>query len=177
MIAPVAPGVVEELAASLGSDVPSQLIPGVALGTGAGEIVEPIEPLAPHAFVIVPQRFGLSTPDVYREADRLGLPREASDLAARLRAIRSGGDPAFVNDLEPAALSLRPEIGRALDAVRDAGADYAMVSGSGPTVFGLFMGPDGLARADAAAHGLFDRYPEATSAASVSEEFGVPRGS
>lgn len=177
-IAPVPVGVVEELAASLGADVPSQLVAGVALGTGAGDVVERLGPLPPHAFVIVPQdSFGLATVAVYREADRLGLPRDESDLADRLRAVRAGGMPPLVNDLEPAALSLRPEIAGALDAVRGAGAVHAMVSGSGPTVFGLFTGPDGLSRADAAAHGLADRYPGATSAAPVSEEFGVPRGS
>ncbi len=176
-IAPVASGVVEELAASLGADVPSQLVPGVALGTGAGDAVEPIEPLGSHAFAIVPQPFGLSTARVYREADRLGLPREESDLASRLRDIRAGADLPFVNDLEPAAISLRAEIGRALDAVRDAGADHAMVSGSGPTVFGLFMGEDAPTRADAAAARLADRYPGAIPAVPVSEEFGAPRGS
>ena len=110
-VAPVAPGVVEELAAVLGADVPSQLVPGVAVGSGAGDIVERAEELAPHAFVIVPQdSFGLVTADVYREADRLGLPRDEPDLADRLRAVRAGGMPPLVNDLEPAALSLRPEI-------------------------------------------------------------------
>lgn len=176
-IAPVATGVVDELAASLGADVPSQLVPGVALGTGAGDMIERLESLAAHAFVIVPQDFGLATADVYREADRLGLPRDEPDVADRLRAVRAGGMPQLVNDLEPAALSLRPEIGRALEAVREAGAEHAMVSGSGPTVFGVFMGPDAPARADAAALGLTDRYPGATSAAPVREEFGAPRGS
>lgn len=176
-IAPVAATVVDELAASLGADVPSQLVPGVALGTGAGEIVEHLEPLAPHAFVIVPQGFGLATPDVYREADRLGLPRNGSDLAARLRDVRGGRMPPLVNDLEPAALSLRPEIGRALEAVRDAGAAHAMVSGSGPTGFGLFFGTDASAAAAEAAAGLSARYPGAISAAPVNEDFGAPRGS
>jgi 4-diphosphocytidyl-2-C-methyl-D-erythritol kinase len=176
-IAPVTAGVVESLAASLGADVPSQLVPGLALGTGAGEIVERAEPLAEHAFVIVPQGFGLATADVYREADRLGLPRAASDLADRLHAVRAGGMPPLVNDLEPAALSLRPEIGRALEAVRDGGAEHAMVSGSGPTVFGLFFGTDASAGAASAAAALAGRYPGATSAAPVSEDFGAPRGS
>jgi 4-diphosphocytidyl-2-C-methyl-D-erythritol kinase len=75
---------VGELACALGADVPSQLTPGLSLGTGAGDVVEILgDPLAPHAFVIVPQDFGLSTADVYREADRLGLPRDAGALAAR----------------------------------------------------------------------------------------------
>jgi 4-diphosphocytidyl-2-C-methyl-D-erythritol kinase len=171
---------VAELAAALGSDVPSQLVLGVSIGTGAGDLVQRIDALEPHGFVIVPQGYGLSTAEVYREADRRELPRTASALAERhrllVKAARGSAYP-LVNDLEPAALSLRPEIGRALEAVREAGADHAMVSGSGPTVFGLFTGPDASARAEAVAIGLADRYPGATSAAPVSEEFGAPRGS
>ncbi len=176
-LAPVSRGVLDELARSLGADVPSQLVPGLSLGSGAGDVVEPLEPRTAHTFVIVPQGFGLSTAEVYREADRLGLPRSSSDLAGLLREIRAGAEFAFVNDLEPAAISLRPGLEDVLEAVRDAGADHAMVSGSGPTVFGVFTGPDAPARAEAAAASLCKRYPGATSAASVSEEFGAPRGS
>jgi 4-diphosphocytidyl-2-C-methyl-D-erythritol kinase len=178
VFAPLDDATLTSIAASLGADVPSQLTPGRLLGTGAGEVIEPVRAAsASHAFVIVPHSFGLSTPDVYREADRLGLPRDAVDLQCRLRMVRAGGMPELINDLEPAAVSLRPEIGGALDAVRDAGADVAMVSGSGPTVFGLIGGLEAPARAAAAAARLADRYPEATSAAPVSEEFGAPRGS
>jgi 4-diphosphocytidyl-2-C-methyl-D-erythritol kinase len=178
LLAPVAAGVVEQVAASLGADVPSQLAPGVSIGTGAGEVVERAgEPLAPHAFVIVPQPFGLSTADVYREADRLGLCRSELDLADRLRALRAAGERPLINDLEPAAVSLRPEIGRALEAVLAAGAAHAIVSGSGPTVFGVWWGPDAAARAAVAVAGLAERYPGTTAATPVSEEFGAPRGS
>ncbi len=176
-LAPVSDEDVAELAASLGADVPSQLRPGLSLGTGAGDVIQALDPLAPHAFAIVPQAFGLSTADVYREADRLGLPRDASDLAARVRQIRAGAPLAHVNDLEPASVSLRPQIGAALDAVRDTGADHAMLSGSGPTVFGLYQGEDAAQRAEAAAVRLADRYPGATSASPVREEFAAPRGS
>jgi 4-diphosphocytidyl-2-C-methyl-D-erythritol kinase len=180
-LAAVPAGAVAKLAAELGSDVPSQLVPGVSIGTGAGDLVERIDPLGPHAFVIVPQAFGLSTADVYREADSLRLSRDADELAARAEDLRRLGHslPAdlLINDLEPAALSLRPEIGAALEALRAAGAEHAMLSGSGPTAFGLFWGPDAPTRAEAVAVGLADRYPGATSAAPVSEEFGAPRGS
>jgi 4-diphosphocytidyl-2-C-methyl-D-erythritol kinase len=176
-LAPLPAGVATELAATLGADVPSQLRSGLSLGTGAGEVVERRDPLPEHAFVIVPQDFGLSTADVYREADRLALSRSAADLAHRLRAVRAGGMPELVNDLGPAALSLRPEIAGALEAVRDAGAEHAMVSGSGPTVFGLFPGSDAPAQAEAAAVALAYRYPGASSAVPVSEDFGAPRGS
>jgi 4-diphosphocytidyl-2-C-methyl-D-erythritol kinase len=175
-LAPVPPGAVAELAAVLGSDVPSQLRPGLWLGTGAGDVVEPVDAPGPRAFVIVAQEFGLSTAEVYREADRLGLPRDASDLAARLDEIRAGGG-LYVNDLEPAALSLRSAIGGVLAAVRDAGADHAMVSGSGPTVFGVWFGSEAGERAAEAAARLADQYPGTTAAAPVSEEFGAPRGS
>ena len=57
------------------------------------------------------------------------------------------------------------------------GADHALVSGSGPTVFGLYEGEDASGRAEAAAARLANRYPGTTSEAPVSEEFGAPRGS
>jgi 4-diphosphocytidyl-2-C-methyl-D-erythritol kinase len=160
-LAPVPAGTVAEIAERLGSDVPSQLDPGPSLGTSAGEIVRPVDVDA-HGLLVLPQSFGLSTPDVYREADRLGLPRPAAELAALradLEAVleTSGGAPAplsgrlIVNDLQPAALSLRPEIAGALDAALQQGADQAIVCGSGPTVIGIFWGDDGLHRASVAA--------------------------
>jgi 4-diphosphocytidyl-2-C-methyl-D-erythritol kinase len=183
-LTPVEDGVIAPLAAALGADVPSQLVPGVALGTAAGEVIERVDPLAPHAFVIVPQDFGLSTAEVYREADRLGLPRSADELALLCQELRAalGADawlPAglLINDLEPAAVALRPEVGGALEAVRDAGAEHVMVSGSGPTVFGVFTGVEAGLLAAAAAGALRDRYPGAISAAPVTEDFGAPRGS
>lgn len=146
-----------ELAAELGADVPSQLRPALALVRGAGEHVEPLPDPVEHAAVLLPGGGGLSTAAVFAEADRLGLGRESEELdelAVRLRqAAGAGASPLdypelLVNDLEPAALSLRPEIGRALDELRGAGAPVAILSGSGPTAVGLF--PD-LAAAQAAA--------------------------
>jgi 4-diphosphocytidyl-2-C-methyl-D-erythritol kinase len=180
-LAAVDQGGVERLAASLGADVPSQLVPGVAIGTGAGEVIERRPALAPHAFVVVPQAFELSTAAVYRQADRLGVFRDGGELATLLGALRGGGDALprglLVNDLMPAAVSLAPAIGQALDAVREAGAADAMVSGSGPTVFGAWWGPEASGRAEDAAGALADRYPGATPAVPVSEEFAAPWGS
>jgi 4-diphosphocytidyl-2-C-methyl-D-erythritol kinase len=149
-----------QLAAELGADVPSQLRPALALVQGAGERVEPLPPPAEHAAVLLPGGGGLSTAAVFGEADRLGLGRDAEeleDLAARLREVAgTGASPLdyrelLVNDLEPAALSLRPEIGEALGKLRAAGAPVAILSGSGPTAVGLF--PD-LSAAKAAAEAL-----------------------
>ncbi len=173
---------IAELAARLGADVPSQLAPGVVLGTGAGERVEPCGSLAPHAFVIVPLRFALSTPAVYAEADRLGLGREAADLEARLSSLRTGLAPGarlpqslVVNDLQPAAVSLCPEISEALEAVSAIGADHAFVSGSGPTVAGLYWGDDGPEHAEGAAASLAERFPAATTATPAAPQLGTAR--
>jgi 4-diphosphocytidyl-2-C-methyl-D-erythritol kinase len=166
---------VAELAASLGADVPAQLTPGVALGTGAGHIVAPRAPLAPHAVMVVQLAAQLATPAVYAEADRLGLPRSAEELDARGHeleaALARGGrltDALTVNDLGAAACSLCPAIEEALARIREAGADHALVCGSGPTAIGIFWGADAEARAGEAVAGLAERFPRATVALPVS---------
>jgi 4-diphosphocytidyl-2-C-methyl-D-erythritol kinase len=137
-----------ELAVRLGADVPSLLFPGRVVMTGAGEHIDRLPDPDPFGLLIVPSQETLSTPAVYREFDRLGGARTADELAAR-RADALAGDVPPVNDLAAAACSLCPAIEPALAAVRSAGASVAMVSGSGPTVFGLFDTPD-AARAAAA---------------------------
>jgi 4-diphosphocytidyl-2-C-methyl-D-erythritol kinase len=139
------------LAAPLGSDVPSQVRPAHALVTGGGEGVEPVE-LPPMWVVLVSSEQGLSTGDVYAEADRIGAIRERvdpdslRDLAAQpLDAIAAALD----NDLQRATLSLRPELTDTLDALRDAGALSALIAGSGPTAFGVFGTRDDAERAAA----------------------------
>jgi len=127
------------IAAPLGSDVPSQVEPRHALVRGTGEIIEPVE-LPPLAAVLVPQDEGLSTAAVYAELDRMEGWRERLGIE-RPHALL-GGLPelaaALENDLQPAALSLRPELGSVLERLRNEGALGALVSGSGPTCFGLF---------------------------------------
>jgi 4-diphosphocytidyl-2-C-methyl-D-erythritol kinase len=158
---------VEKVAAELGADVPVQLTPGMALMRGAGETVEPLPAPAEHGVVLIPASDGLLTGDVYAEADRLGLGRERGELSAlaeRLRAAAASGTspleyaPLLENDLQPAALSLRPEIGDALEALEAVGSARALLTGSGPTAFGLF---DDIARADRAAASLPPSYANA----------------
>lgn len=148
------------IAAEIGADVPSQLEPALALVGGAGERVERLPEPAPHAVLLLPDGGGLGTAEVFAEADRLGLGRgaeELAELASRLRtAAGAGASPLaytelLANDLEPAARSLRPAIGEALEALREAGAPLALLTGSGPTAFGLF---GDLAAARAAAERL-----------------------
>lgn len=146
-----------EIAAGLGADVPSQLALALALVRGAGEEVERLPRPALHAVVLLPGGGGLGTAEVFAEADRLGLGRPAEELdalAGRLRAAAGAGasplsyPELLVNDLEPAALSLRPAIGDALESLHAAGASLALMTGSGPTAFGVF---EDLASARAAA--------------------------
>jgi 4-diphosphocytidyl-2-C-methyl-D-erythritol kinase len=138
-----------ELAGTLGSDVPFLVLGGTALGTGRGERVSPV--LAGGQtwhWVVAVADGGLETPAVYRELDRL---REAGSAPApagppdRLLAALRQRDPAVLagvlaNDLQPAALALRPDLRRTLDAGLDAGALAGMVSGSGPTC--VFLAAD-----------------------------------
>ncbi len=137
------------LAAELGADVPSQLRPALALVRGAGELIAPLPAPVPHAALLLPDGGGLSTAAVFAEADRLGVGRDAAELealAARLREVAGAGasplayPELLVNDLEAPARSLRPAIGAALEALREAGAAVALLSGSGPTAVGLFAG-------------------------------------
>ena len=155
---------VDRVAAALGSDVPAQVWPSRYLATGAGDVLHALPEPAPFGVLVVPSAHRLSTPDVFQEADRLGLPRSGAQVEAReaeLAAALAAGavfPPAELmeNDLEPAAVSLLPELEWTLDEVRGAGALRAFVCGSGPTVVGLF---DGVGSAVAAATALAGRDP------------------
>jgi len=157
----------EEIAAEIGADVPSQLDPRFALVSGAGERVEPLPEPGDFAVVLVPFEDGLGTAEVYAEADRLGLGRSVAELdefEERLRgAAVAGASPLayrdlIVNDLQEAALSLRPEIGEALGALGEVGAQAAFVTGSGPTAVGIF---EDIVAADRAAGELPPRWANA----------------
>jgi 4-diphosphocytidyl-2-C-methyl-D-erythritol kinase len=140
-----------ELAAAIGSDVPSQVEPGHALIGGVGEQVERVG-LPTFSLVLVPQRDGLSTREVYAELDRMGGHRR--ELSAEsLRHLASAPLDRLAaeveNDLESAALSLRPELGQVVERLRHAGALAAGISGSGPTLFGVFGSTNEAERAAA----------------------------
>jgi 4-diphosphocytidyl-2-C-methyl-D-erythritol kinase len=146
-----------EIAAALGSDVPSQVEARHALVRGVGEIVEPVALPALWA-AIVPNERGLATGDVFAELDELRGWRERLDPGP-LRSLASATPAELVagleNDLEPATLSLRPELSDMLAALRDAGAPAAAISGSGPTCFGLFEQEAAAERAATALPGGF----------------------
>ncbi|SDT76277.1 4-(cytidine 5'-diphospho)-2-C-methyl-D-erythritol kinase [Actinoplanes derwentensis] len=149
-----------EVGADLGSDIPFLLHGGTALGTGHGETVSPIlaRPTTWHWVVAIADE-GLSTPAVYRELDRLrddSWPPAPLDGPDRLMTALRQRDPevlgaALGNDLQPAALSLRPQLADVLKAGHEAGAITGLVSGSGPTV--VFLTAD-AAHAQEVAAGL-----------------------
>ncbi|MBM9505028.1 4-(cytidine 5'-diphospho)-2-C-methyl-D-erythritol kinase [Actinacidiphila acididurans] len=140
--------------AQLGSDVPFPLLGGAALGTGRGDVLTPLEVGGSFHWVFAVADGGLSTPAVYGECDRLRREGGDGDLAGQVpepaadpglvEALRSG-DPyalagCLANDLQAAAVSLRPGLADTLDAGTEAGALAALVSGSGPTC--AFLAPD-----------------------------------
>jgi 4-diphosphocytidyl-2-C-methyl-D-erythritol kinase len=139
------------LGCELGADVPSQVEPRHALVTGAGEHIERLR-LPTMGLVLVPSDDGLSTADVYREADRIESTREELE-PDKLRGLAAGSLAALAaeveNDLQPAAMSLRPAVGEPIEALRGLGALAAALSGSGPTAFGIFSGPATAERAAA----------------------------
>ncbi len=183
-------GLLQRLARELGADVPAQVRPGRWLASGAGERLQELAPpAAPFGVLVLPSADALATAAVYVQADRMGLARSRGELRERHAAL---GDalahglplPAdaelLANDLQDAARALCPSIDVALAQARTAGADVALVSGSGPTVLGLFAGADGPRRAQAAADGLAPERaaagaPAPCAARSVEASFGAPR--
>ncbi|MFF0816021.1 4-(cytidine 5'-diphospho)-2-C-methyl-D-erythritol kinase [Rhodococcus sp. NPDC003318] len=128
------------LGAELGSDVPFILHGLTALGTGRGEKLLPVLSRNSFHWVLALAKGGLSTPAVFRELDRLrtaGDPPRIGDADDLIQALASGDAtklaPLLGNDLQPAALSLAPELRRTLRAGTAAGALAGIVSGSGPT--------------------------------------------
>jgi len=153
----VAPATLEAVAVGLGADVPFFLDPRAAWVTGIGERREPLPELGALDVVLAHPGVPLATAAVFRDFDR-ARARAASALTRKdppptmpalsgLPGRRAGGDPGVLasqldtlleNDLEPAALRLCPAIGGLREALRAAGALGVGLSGSGPTMFGVF---------------------------------------
>ena len=151
----LSPAELHALAAELGADVPFSLHGGTALGTGHGDELSPMLSQGRFDWVLVTNDTGLSTPQVYGELDRIRArlradlpviavqPEVGADLFHALRA----GDPvrlaaALHNDLQAAALSLRPELADVIDLGVREGALAGIISGSGPTVALLCADPE-----------------------------------
>lgn len=139
----------ERLALSLGADVPFFLSPRPARVGGIGERIEAIGALRPLALLLATTGPPLATQDVYSayDAERGALTRQQGGLTMPCLSAFRGGEGGLrieklrrllVNDLEAAACALRPAIGRLRRQVEARGALAVGMSGSGPTVFGVF---------------------------------------
>jgi len=142
-----------KLATRLGADVPFALMGGTAIGTGRGDQLSPALAKGRFDWVVVPSDAGLSTPEVYAHLDELRTRPDIGALGAVpevaagvLHALRAGDPIALAehtrNDLQIAALSLRPELREALELGEESGALAGMVSGSGPTLAFLTVDPE-----------------------------------
>lgn len=128
------------LAAELGSDVPFALVGGTAIGSGRGEVVTPLMTRGEYWWVVLESPRGLSTKTVYEELDAMrdGCLVRAPEIPDQLlQALRANDvvelGATLTNDLQPAALQLRPELAMALHRGRDETAHGAILSGSGPS--------------------------------------------
>jgi 4-diphosphocytidyl-2-C-methyl-D-erythritol kinase len=172
-----------ELGVELGADVPAQVAPGRWLATGAGEQLEPLaDPVPALELLVLPAATQLSTADVYAALDRRGRARDARELSRLAEQLRAGAQlgaplPAarelLHNDLQEAAISLRPQIAPALAAAEEAGA-RALVSGSGPTVIALFSHANAAGRRERAKASLAGLAPAPIAARSVGASFAQP---
>ena len=173
------------LAAQLGADVPAQVRPGRWLASGAGETLQELpDPNPSFGVLVLPSSESLSTATVYAQADRLGIGRDRDK--AHLERLRRelAGTLAFgvavpppqwlVNELQDAARALCPSIDTGLLQAREAGADVALVSGSGPTVIGLFLRANVEARLERALAAVSGRFPAAITAEPVANAAALP---
>jgi 4-diphosphocytidyl-2-C-methyl-D-erythritol kinase len=130
----------DAMAATLGSDVPFMLHGGCALGVGRGEVLSPVMIRGSFHWVFATFDEGLSTAQIYEKTDEMrGLEfEEAPEVPTELLSALARGDaPALgrllQNDLQLAATTSRPQLGRVLEQGIDSGALGAIISGSGPT--------------------------------------------
>jgi len=133
------PDSVAETARALGADVSFFLRPGTALGLARGDDLQPISPAPPRWVLLARPDAEIAARDAYTEL----RPAEWSGGNATLQQVDEIRDGDFmprllINDLQPAAIRLVPEVAEVLRALESAGAEPALLAGSGPTCFGLF---------------------------------------
>lgn len=134
-----------KIGAEIGSDVPFCLLGGTALATGRGEIVTPLRAFPMTCVILVKPDFSVSTPWAYQQFDLEG-PQPAPDVDRFLKAVESRRieslQPEMINMLERPVSREHPEIPEIKGRLLALGADAASMSGSGPTVYGLFRDGD-----------------------------------
>ena len=141
-----------KLAVNVGADVPFFLYGGTCLCESVGEDITPIASLAGLPILIVKPSEGVSTPECFKAVDSADLQdfdndayteyvstltAEKESLSDKLEAFLSGGN-LLVNDLQAPAIDAVPQIGEIIEALKEAGAPFAAMTGSGSAVFALF---------------------------------------
>lgn len=139
---------------ALGADVPFALAGGIAIGLGRGERLSQIDSVPAIHLVLVTSEQGLSTPAVYKRLDEMRAslgadPKQAPAAVvpeSLIRALKAGDSTEIAkllnNDLQAAALDLRPDLKQTIQDGMDAGALTGFVSGSGPTIAFLVADAD-----------------------------------
>lgn len=132
-----------EIGAQVGSDVPYCVVGGTALAEGRGERLTPLPPLPPCHVAVCKPPFPISTPQLFARVDTKKIVRRP-DIQGLIAALRNGDLPdaarrmynVFEDVLEPRR---RAQIDAIKAQMIDCGALGASMTGSGPTVFGLFL--------------------------------------
>ena len=132
----------------LGADVPYCLRGGTMLAEGIGEELTALSPM-PHCWVVLCKPpFAVSTKDAYREMDEVSI-RRRPDTKGMIRALEKGDYHGVAsrlsNVMELVTAAKRRQIGEIKSFLTENGADGTLMSGSGPTVYGLFS-DEGRAR-------------------------------
>lgn len=129
-----------ELAVKLGADVPFCLMGRSAIARGIGEVLTPLPQAPQFGVILVKPAFGVSTAEVYRKLDLNNLGRRPN-TDGMIKALGKGDldlvSFELANVLESVTLSLRPQLGDLKAKLKAAGCYGVLMSGSGPTIFGL----------------------------------------
>jgi len=131
-----------EIGEELGMDVPFCIQNGTALAYHKGEKVTPLPPINPPLWIIIINPgFGIPTKWAYNNLDLGLIKREKNSTIAMLKALKEGGLEGIAknlfNSFEGLVIKKYPEIGKIKDRLVEEGALGALMSGSGPTVFGI----------------------------------------
>jgi 4-diphosphocytidyl-2-C-methyl-D-erythritol kinase len=160
-----------EVGLSIGSDVPFFLGPGPAWAAGRGERLRPATVAPLHLVLLYPRdpALAIRAADAYRwlDADRGAAPVPPLPRAARWRPTLLG------NDLQPPCVARHPPLDRLVERLTGAGATATLMSGSGPTVFGLFTGRAAARRAARGLGAAAGRDLEVLLARTVTRQPGV----
>lgn len=130
-----------ELSVSIGADVPYCILGGTALSQGIGEILTPLSPMPQCHILVAKPDINVSTKFVYEHLDAQGVDKHP-DIDAMVAAIQAGNLPGILphmeNVLETVTIPAHPIIKEIKQLMITYGAHASLMSGSGPTVFGIF---------------------------------------